>query len=187
MAGAMSGDSRARFNPLMAILAPFAAMLIQFAISRQREFGADRTGAELSGRPLVLASALQKLNSTARRVPMQIAPTYAPLAQVDPLQAYGRGLLTLFSTASAGRGARRAARSDCTRNVRPRDRVACTIPATTFPQVLDPRLARADPLPGQPGVGGAQAGRPIGGRFAAADRAAPTLHPDVDEARNLLV
>ena len=98
MVGAMSGDSRGRLNPLMAILAPFAAMLIQFAISRQREFGADRVGAELSGRPLDLASALQKLNSAARHVPMQIAPTYAPLAQVDPLQAYGRGLLSLFST-----------------------------------------------------------------------------------------
>jgi heat shock protein HtpX len=73
-------------------------MLIQFAISRQREFGADRTGAELSGRPLDLASALQKLDSAARRVPMQVAPSYAPMAQVDPLQAYGRGLLGMFST-----------------------------------------------------------------------------------------
>ena len=98
MAGAASGDSRARVNPLMAILAPFAAMLIQFAISRQREFGADRAGAEFSGRPLDLASALQKLDSAARRVPMQIAPSYAPMAQVDPLQAYGRGVLSLFST-----------------------------------------------------------------------------------------
>lgn len=99
MTGGGSGDSRARIGPLMAILAPFAAMLIQFAISRQREFGADRAGAELSGRPLDLASALQKLDSAARQVPMQIAPTYAPMAQVDPLQAFGgRGVLSLFST-----------------------------------------------------------------------------------------
>ena len=98
MAGAASGDSRARVNPLMAILAPFAAMLIQFAISRQREFGADRAGAELSGRPLDLASALQKLDAAARRVPMPVAPSYALMAQVDPLQAYGRGVLSLFST-----------------------------------------------------------------------------------------
>jgi heat shock protein HtpX len=98
MAGA-GGDPRARVNPLMAILAPFAAMMIQFAVSRQREFGADRAGAELSGRPLDLASALQKLNSAARQVPMRVAPTYAPMAQVDPLQAFGgRGVLSLFST-----------------------------------------------------------------------------------------
>ena len=97
--GAVAGDGRgARVNPLIVILAPVAAMLIQFAISRQREYGADRTGAELSGRPLKLASALQKLNAAARRVPMRIVPSYAPMAQVDPLQAYGRGVLTLFST-----------------------------------------------------------------------------------------
>jgi heat shock protein HtpX len=97
--GMVGGDGRGgRVNPLMAILAPLAAMLIQFAISRQREFGADRTGAELSGRPLDLASALQKLDAVARRVPMPIAPSYAPMAQVDPLQAYGRGLLSMFST-----------------------------------------------------------------------------------------
>jgi len=98
MFGAVGGDGRARVNPLIVILAPLAAMLIQFAISRQREFGADRAGAELSGRPLDLASALQKLNGAARRVPMHITPSYAPLAQVDPLQAYGRGVLSLFST-----------------------------------------------------------------------------------------
>lgn len=97
--GMVSGEARgARVNPLMAILAPLAAMLIQFAISRQREFGADRTGAELTGRPLDLASALQKLDSAARHVPMPITPSYAPMAQVDPLQAYGRGVLSLFST-----------------------------------------------------------------------------------------
>jgi heat shock protein HtpX len=99
MFGAAAGDGRgARVNPLIVILAPLAAMLIQFAISRQREYGADRAGAELSGRPLDLASALQKLNAAARRVPMRIVPSYAPLAQVDPLQAYGRGVLSLFST-----------------------------------------------------------------------------------------
>jgi heat shock protein HtpX len=96
--GMAGGDARARVNPLMAILAPLAAMLIQFAISRQREFGADRAGAEFSGRPLDLATALEKINASARRVPMAVAPTYAPMAQVDPLQAYGRGLFSLFST-----------------------------------------------------------------------------------------
>jgi heat shock protein HtpX len=99
MVSAAGDDGRGRrINPLMALLAPFAAMLIQFAISRQREYGADRTGAELTGRPLDLANALQKLDAAARSVPMQLAPSYAPMAQVDPLQAYGRGLLRLFST-----------------------------------------------------------------------------------------
>ena len=64
--GAAGGDGRGRrVNPLMALLAPFAAMLIQFAISRQREYGADRTGAELTGRPLDLATRCR--NSTRRR------------------------------------------------------------------------------------------------------------------------
>jgi len=99
MSSATRGDRQgARVNPLMVILAPLAAMVIQFAISRQREFGADRTGAELTGRPLDLASALQKINAAARQVPMQIAPSYAPMAQVDPLQAFGGGLGKLFST-----------------------------------------------------------------------------------------
>jgi heat shock protein HtpX len=52
----------------------------------------------VGGAPLDLASALQKLDAAARRVPMQIAPSYAPMAQVDPLQAHGRGLLSMFST-----------------------------------------------------------------------------------------
>jgi len=82
----------------MAILAPIAAMLIQFAISRQREFKADAVGAAISGRPRVLASALRKLEVGAHRIPMHVAPAVAPLAQVNPLAAYGGGLMALFST-----------------------------------------------------------------------------------------
>ena len=82
----------------MAILAPIAAMLIQFAISRQREFKADAVGAAISGRPRVLASALRKLEVGAHRIPMRVAPAVAPLAQVNPLAAYGGGLMALFST-----------------------------------------------------------------------------------------
>ncbi|HEX4934882.1 MAG TPA: zinc metalloprotease HtpX [Gemmatimonadaceae bacterium] len=83
----------------MALVAPIAASLIQFAISRQREFKADAVGAEISGRPLALASALTKLDSAAHRIPMQVAPAVAPLAQVNPLSAFnGRGVLSLFST-----------------------------------------------------------------------------------------
>jgi len=83
---------------LMAILAPIAAMLIQFAISRQREFKADAVGAEISGRPRSLANALRKLETAAHRIPMNVAPAVAPLAQVNPLAAYGGGVAKLFST-----------------------------------------------------------------------------------------
>ena len=82
----------------MAILAPIAAMLIQFAISRQREFKADAVGAQISGRPLSLANALRKLEVGAHRIPMNVAPAVAPLAQVNPLAAYGGGIAKLFST-----------------------------------------------------------------------------------------
>ena len=82
----------------MAILAPIAAMLIQFAISRQREFKADAVGAAISGRPRSLANALRKLDTAAHRIPMHVAPAVAPLAQVNPLAAYRGGIASLFST-----------------------------------------------------------------------------------------
>ena len=83
---------------LMVILAPIAAMLIQFAISRSREFKADEVGAEISGQPLALASALRKMDAFARKIPMHVSPAAAPLAIVNPLAAYGGGLTKLFST-----------------------------------------------------------------------------------------
>ncbi len=83
---------------LMALVAPIAAMLIQFAISRQREFKADAVGAQISGRPLALASALNKLESAAHRIPMHVSPSAAPLAIVNPLAAFGGGMIRLFST-----------------------------------------------------------------------------------------
>jgi heat shock protein HtpX len=73
-------------------------MLIQFAISRQREFKADAVGAEISGRPLSLATALQKLEMGAHRIPMHVSPAVAPLAQVNPLAFSGGGISKLFST-----------------------------------------------------------------------------------------
>ena len=89
-------------NPIaalaMLILAPMAAMIIQMAISRQREFKADAVGAQISGRPLALASALQALERGAQRIPMQVSPAVAPLAMVNPLAAFGGGLSKLFST-----------------------------------------------------------------------------------------
>jgi heat shock protein HtpX len=89
-------------NPLasiiMIVVAPLAAMMIQFAISRQREFKADAVGAQITGRPMALASALQKLDAYSRRIPMHVAPAAAPLAQVNPLAASGSGMMKLFST-----------------------------------------------------------------------------------------
>ena len=93
------GDS----NPLallaMAIVAPIAAMIIQFAISRQNEFQADETAAKLTGRPRNLASALQRLDAYAHKIPMQVNPAAAQLAIVNPLSALrGPGLMKWFST-----------------------------------------------------------------------------------------
>ncbi len=82
----------------MAIVAPIAAMLIQFAISRQNEFQADAKGAEICGRPLSLAHALQDLENYSHRIPMQVNPAAAQLAIVNPLAGV-RGIgLGLFST-----------------------------------------------------------------------------------------
>jgi heat shock protein HtpX len=82
----------------LALLGPIGAMLIQFAISRQREFEADRVGAQILGRPQPLANALRRLDALAHRIPMDVAPAAAALAQVNPLAAHGGGMLKWFST-----------------------------------------------------------------------------------------
>jgi heat shock protein HtpX len=82
---------------VMTIIAPIAAMLIQMAISRSREYLADSTGAQLSGNPLGLAGALEKLQMASQRVPMEDPkPATAHMFIVNPLS--GRSLLNLFST-----------------------------------------------------------------------------------------
>jgi heat shock protein HtpX len=80
------------------LLAPLGAMLIQFAVSRQREFEADRVGALILGRPMPLANALIRLDDLAHRIPMHVPPAVAPLAQVNPLAVNGGVLGKLFST-----------------------------------------------------------------------------------------
>jgi heat shock protein HtpX len=80
----------------MAILAPFAAMLIQLAISRTREYAADASGARLTHDPLFLASALRKLEMANERMPMDATPATAHLFIVNPLQ--GGFFAKLFST-----------------------------------------------------------------------------------------
>jgi heat shock protein HtpX len=80
----------------MLILAPIAAMLIQLAISRSREYQADASGAHLAGNPYGLASALQKLDAYSRRIPMAASPSTAHLFIIQPL--LGMNLGNLFST-----------------------------------------------------------------------------------------
>ena len=87
-------------NPLvliaMMIVAPIAAMLIQMAISRSREYDADAGGAAIAGRPNGLVSALRKLESASRQVPLDANPATAHMFIIKPFS--GRGLTSLFST-----------------------------------------------------------------------------------------
>jgi heat shock protein HtpX len=82
---------------VMTIVAPIAALLIQMAISRSREYQADASGAKISGSPLGLAGALEKLEMASKRIPMEdVKPSTAHMFIVNPLS--GRSLLNLFST-----------------------------------------------------------------------------------------
>ncbi|HTG81992.1 MAG TPA: zinc metalloprotease HtpX [Geobacteraceae bacterium] len=81
---------------VMAIVLPIAAMLIQMAISRAREYEADKGGAQVSGHPLYLASALRKLQIANQQIPMQANAATAHMFIVNPLT--GGGLMSLFST-----------------------------------------------------------------------------------------
>ena len=104
--GMFFGGSRDRNNPLgaigmilMIILAPLAAMLVQMAISRTREYGADRGGADISGQPLALASALAKISNAAHRIENPTAeanPATAHMFIINPLS--GQRMDGLFST-----------------------------------------------------------------------------------------
>jgi len=92
-----------RDNPLsivaslaMVILAPLAASLIQLAVSRQREYSADATGAQICGNPESLASALLRLEESAKAIPMQVNQAAEPLYIVKPFS--GKGMAAMFST-----------------------------------------------------------------------------------------
>jgi heat shock protein HtpX len=97
-----SSDDEDRPNPLamilMMLLAPLAASLIQASLTRSREFEADRAGAEISGNPQYLASALQKIESYASRVPMNINPAQASAYIVNPLTGRNVQFARLFMT-----------------------------------------------------------------------------------------
>jgi heat shock protein HtpX len=101
MFGGGSRDDEGRSaNPiavlLTVILAPIAAMLIQMAVSRSREYAADETGAHFTGNPYALASALAKLDAYSRRMPMMGTPSTAHLFIIQPLLGMNFG--NLFST-----------------------------------------------------------------------------------------
>jgi heat shock protein HtpX len=81
---------------VLTTLASIAALLIQLAISRSREYDADKGGAQLAGNPLYLARALAKLDAGTKRIPMQVNPSTAHMFIVTPLT--GRGVQGLFST-----------------------------------------------------------------------------------------
>ncbi len=104
--GFFFGGRRDSGNPIGAvlalasiILAPIAAMIIRLAISRAREYEADASGARITGEPLALASALEKIGTASARVPMNVNPAFAELYIEDPAKAVKRrGLTQLFST-----------------------------------------------------------------------------------------
>jgi heat shock protein HtpX len=104
-AGLFAGNGRneregSSSNPIallaMMILAPLAAMLIQAAISRSREFAADAGGARMAGSPYGLADALRKIDAVSKRVPLDANPATAHMFIIKPFS--GAGLMSLFST-----------------------------------------------------------------------------------------
>lgn len=98
--GGGRSDDREGGHPIVAIVmmivAPLAAMMVQMAISRQREFLADAGGAQMSGNPISLATALKKLHSASQQIPMQATPATAHMFIVNPFS--GGAMMKLFST-----------------------------------------------------------------------------------------
>jgi len=98
--GGKSNEDGEQGSPIasivMMIVGPIAAMIVQMAISRSREYGADAGGASISGNPLSLANALKKLQMAAQKIPMDANPATSHMFIVNPLS--GGGILKLFST-----------------------------------------------------------------------------------------
>jgi len=98
--GGKSNEDGEQGSPIasivMMIVGPIAAMIVQMAISRSREYGADAGGASISGNPLYLANALKKLQMAAQKIPMDANPATSHMFIVNPLS--GGGILKLFST-----------------------------------------------------------------------------------------
>ena len=83
---------------IMAIIAPIAAGMLQMAVSRSREFEADRVGSQISGEPMALASALRRLERVSQQAPMDINPAQASAWIVNPLTGNRRDMSRLFMT-----------------------------------------------------------------------------------------
>ncbi len=98
--GGRSSNDDERGNPIaalvMIVVAPIAAMLVQMAISRSREYDADEGGAKISGDPMALASALRRLEVAKNEIPMQATPATAHMFIINPLS--GKSLMSMFST-----------------------------------------------------------------------------------------
>jgi heat shock protein HtpX len=98
--GGRSDNEDKGSNPIaalvMMIVGPIAAMMVQMAISRSREYGADAGGARIAGNPLYLANALKKLHMASQKIPMNANPATSHMFIVSPLS--GGGILRLFST-----------------------------------------------------------------------------------------
>lgn len=98
--GGRSSDDEEGGSPVaaivMMIVGPIAALLVQMAISRSREYGADQYGATISGNPRYLADALRKLHAASQQIPLAATPATAHMFIVNPLS--GRGIVKLFST-----------------------------------------------------------------------------------------
>jgi heat shock protein HtpX len=98
--GGGRGDDDEGGNPIaalaMMIIGPIAALIVQMAISRSREYAADEGGARLAGNPRYLSNALRKLNAASKKIPMKANPATSHMFIVNPLS--GGGLIKLFST-----------------------------------------------------------------------------------------
>jgi heat shock protein HtpX len=94
--GGRGRDSNLLVTIAVMIIAPISAMIVQMAISRTREYSADRTGAEIIGDPIPLANALRKLSGAAQAIPMDAEPATAHMFIVNPLS--GKNVASLFST-----------------------------------------------------------------------------------------
>ncbi len=100
LGGGRGNDERGGMGAIgllvMSLVAPVAAMIVQMAVSRAREYEADAEGARIAGSPAGLADALEKLDAYAKRLPMEANPTTAHMFIVNPLS--GRSMMNLFST-----------------------------------------------------------------------------------------
>src|SRR4029434_6723623 len=77
---------------LVLLLGPLAAGLIQAAISRSREYNADKEGADISGNPMYLATALEKIHAGSRQIPLNVTPAFNSMFIAEPLSAVGKGI-----------------------------------------------------------------------------------------------